>query len=321
MDVLKLRLSMFGTLSIIIAASTLFMAIVMSLMGILNMVSLAFFVIFVNIAQWLFSPYLIDMMYRTKEVSRLESPRLHSMVEQLSRKLGLKTPRLMLANIPIPNAFAYGSPVAGNRVALTAGLMRELEQEEIEAVVGHELGHLKHRDMQVMMLASVLPALFYYLGYSMMLSSWYGGGRRREQSDAAPILIGVASMAVYWMLTLLTLGLSRLREYYADQTSVSIVDDGERKLSEGLAKIVAATSRGKHQYAQASGLNGFKALFISDPDTAEGDAAMLRSTRAYGDDQRLVREILSRRVTGFDRFVELFSTHPNVAKRLQALAA
>jgi Zn-dependent protease with chaperone function len=155
----------------------------------------------------------------------------------------------------------------------------------------------------------------------MMLSSWYGGGRRREQSDAAPILIGVASMAVYWMLTLLTLGLSRLREYYADQTSVSIVDDGERKLSEGLAKIVAATSRGKHQYVQASGLNGFKALFISDPDTAEGDAAMLRSTRAYGDDQQLVREILSRKVTGFDRFAELFSTHPNIVKRLQALAA
>jgi Zn-dependent protease with chaperone function len=128
-------------------------------------------------------------------------------------------------------------------------------------------------------------------------------------------------MAVYWVLTLLTLGLSRLREYYADQASVSIVDDGARKLSEGLAKIVAATSRGKKHYGQTGGANGFKALFISDPDSVERDMAALNSLRRYGDDQRLVQEILSREVSAFDRFLELLSTHPNIVKRLQALRA
>ena len=321
MDLLKLRFSMIGTLTIIIAASTLFLTVVMSLMGTLNVVTLAFFVVFVNVAQWLLSPYLINMMYRTREISRADNPRLHSIVEQLSQKLKMEAPKLMMANILIPNAFAYGSPLAGNRVALTTGLMKELDEEEVEAVIGHELGHLKHKDMQIMMFASFLPAIFYYLGYSMMVSSWYGGGRRREQSNAAPVLIGVASMAVYWVLTLLTLGLSRLREYYADQASVSVVDDGARKLSEGLAKIVSATSRGKQYHRQTAGVNGFKALFISDPDSAERNVAELSSLRPYRDDQRLVQEILSRKPSAFDRFLELLSTHPNIVKRLQALRA
>lgn len=320
MNLLNLRLSMIGTLSVIIAASTLFLTVIMSLMGGLSLVSLAFFVILLNIAQWLVSPYLINMMYRAREIPRSDNPRLHSVVERLSEKLKLSTPKLMLANMPIPNAFAYGSPIAGNRVAITTGLVKELEEEEVEAVIGHELGHLKHRDMQVMMFASVLPALFYYLGYSMMMSSWYGG-RRREESSAGPALIGAASMAVYWVLTLLTLRLSRLREYYADQASISIVDDGARKLSEGLAKIVSATSRGKLLQRQTGSLNGFKALFISDPDSAERDLAALRTFRPHSDDQRLVQEILSRKVSAFDSFLELLSTHPNIVKRLQALRA
>lgn len=321
MNSLKLRLSMIGTLSVIIAASTLFLAVIMSFIVRFSAMTLVFFVIFANVAQWLLAPYMIDMMYKVKEFSRADNPRLYDVVERLSQKLRLQAPKLMLANIPIPNAFAYGSPLAGNRVALTEGLVKELDEEEIEAVVGHELGHLKHRDMQIMMFASVLPALFYYLGYSMMASSWYGGDRRREQGMAVPALIGIASMAVYWLLTLFTLSLSRLREYYADQASVSVVDDGARKLSEGLAKIVAATSQGKLRYRQPSGLSSFKALFISDPDSAEKDMASLADAKLFANDQRLIQEILSRKISAFDNFIELFSTHPNIVKRLQALRA
>jgi heat shock protein HtpX len=80
----------------------------------------------------------------------------------------------MIADIPIPNAFAYSSPIAGSRVAVTKGLLKSLDEEEIEAVVGHELGHLKHRDVQVMMFVSILPAVFYFIGYSMLLSSLFG---------------------------------------------------------------------------------------------------------------------------------------------------
>ena len=110
-----------------------------------------------------------------------EKPELHQIVSDLSRKSGIATPKLMLAKIPLPNAFAYGSPLSGNRVAVTQGLLDSLDSGEVEAVLGHELGHIKHRDVQVMMVASFLPALFYYIGYSMMLSGMFGGGRQQKQ--------------------------------------------------------------------------------------------------------------------------------------------
>lgn len=320
MNLLKLRLSMIGTLVLLIAVSTLFFAVILSLLGPISIMSMLFFVLLFNVAQWLFAPYMIGAMYRAKEVSKSDSPELHSIVERLSKKLGLKMPKVMLASIPIPNAFAYGSPIAGNRIAVTAGLLDSLETEEVEAVLGHELGHLKHRDVQIMMFASVLPAVFYYLGYSMMMSSWYGGGRQREEGGgAAPLLIGIVSMAIYWILTLFVLRLSRLREYYADATSASTVEDGPRKLSEALVKIVASTGRLKRYRSGTGNLNAFKALFIEDPDSAERDQMAMAKTRMFKTDQQLVQEIISRRISTADRLIELLSTHPNIVKRLQAL--
>jgi len=318
MGLLKLRLGMIGTLALVIAVSTLFFTVVLSFMGVLNLVALAFFVVLFNIAQWLVAPYLIDGLYRTQSVTESDNPKLYATIENLSRKIGVKTPKLMIANIPIPNAFAYGSPIAGTRVAVTSGMLKELEDEEIEAVVGHELGHLKHKDVQVMMMASVLPAIFYYLGYSMMMSSAYGRGQRRE-GGGLTALIGIASMIVYWVLTLFVLGLSRMREYYADRTSASSVEDGPRKLSEALAKIVRSTGRIKTRYGGIGGANSFKALFVSDPDIAESDEAAIAASRMFRTDQRLVEEIRTRRITTLDKVVELFSTHPNIVKRLQAL--
>ncbi|KPV65232.1 MAG: heat shock protein HtpX [Candidatus Bathyarchaeota archaeon BA1] len=139
-------------------------------------------------------------------------------------------PRVMLAHIPMPNAFAYGSLIAGSRVAVTTELLKALEDEEVEAVIGHELGHLKHRDVQVMMFVSILPALFYYIGYSMLMSSYYG--RRDERGGGGAALIGMASLLLYWVLTMFTLYLSRLREHFADHHSATTVEEGSRKLSE-----------------------------------------------------------------------------------------
>ncbi|MGQ9680395.1 MAG: zinc metalloprotease HtpX [Candidatus Bathyarchaeia archaeon] len=317
MSLWKLRFSMLATLAMIIGLSTMFFSIFLSIFGTLDFFSLLFMVLLFNIAQWLFSPYLIDLLYRVREASRNEYPRLYSMIERLSEKSRIKIPKIMIANIPIPNAFAYGSPIAGSRVAVTTELLKVLEDEEVEAVIGHEIGHLKNRDVQVMMFVSILPAIFYYLGYSLMLSSAYS--RRDERGGAGwTAIIGIASITVYWVLTLFTLYLSRLREYFADRHSASIVDEGSRKLSEGLAKIVYSTGRMKSLHPNFKNLNSLKALFISDPDHADSDALTI-SRSQFGRDQKLVDEVLSRRVTAFDRFVELFSTHPNITKRLMAL--
>ena len=278
---------------------------------------LPFLVVIFNIVQWLIAPYLIDAIYRVKEVKASEDPALHEIVDRLSKKSRIKKPKLMKAKMPIPNAFAYSSPLTGSKVAVTTGLLETLDTEEVEAVIGHELGHLKHRDVQVMMFVSILPAIFYFIGYSMLLSSMFSRRDSRDSGGAA--IIGLASIFIYWILTLFTLYLSRIREYYADRHSVSIVEDGSRKLSEGLAKIVNYTTAVKHKRRKTSGSNSFKALFISDPDRSEIDSAALKLLGSSAGDRKLVEEVLRKKVTTFDRVMEVFSTHPNIVKRLRAL--
>jgi len=308
-------LSMAGTLAIIISLSTLVFTVVLALFSTFSFVTLGVLVVAFNILQWLISPYIIDALYRTRELPVNENPKLHEVVEELSKKSGIKKPRLMLAQIPIPNAFAYGSPIAGNRVAVTDGILKTLNSGEVEAVIGHELGHLKHRDVQVMMFVSLLPAVFTYIGYSLMLSGAYG--RQRDEGSGGA-LIGIAFMAFSWVLNMFILYLSRLREYYADRHSVSVVDGGSQKLSTGLAKIVQATKNMRRSKKEKQSLNAFKALFITDPDHAVADSAAISAISASGD-QKLVQEILSQKLTTADRITEIFSTHPNIVKRLKTL--
>ena len=85
-----------------------------------------------NIVQWLFAPYLVGAIYRVREMKADENPHLHQMVTDLSHKSGISVPKLMLAQIPLPNAFAYGSPISGNRVAVTQGLLSNLNEGEVE---------------------------------------------------------------------------------------------------------------------------------------------------------------------------------------------
>jgi len=319
MNTIKLQLTTIWTLGLLIGLSTLFFAIILNYMGITDLISTLSLVLLFNIGQWLFAPYLINSMYRVEEATGSETAGLRSTVERISQKLGVKTPKVMIANIPIPNAFAYGSPLAGSRVAVTTGLLRELEDEEVEAVLGHELGHLKNRDVQTMMLASVLPAVFYFIARSMMMSAYFGGSRDRESGSAMAMLLGAGSMVIYYVLNLVVLGLSRLREYYADQRSVSVVDDGARKLSEALAKIASSSSAMRLSRQAPGSLNSFKALFIEDPDSAARDQAAISRLGRFGTDQQLVQSVMSRQVSAIDQLLELFSTHPNMVKRLQAL--
>lgn len=312
----ELQLSMLATLAAIIGVSTLFFTIVLSLAEAFNVFTLVIFVVGFNIVQWLVAPYLIDLMYKVKEASPQEQPVLHQIVERISKRSGLGKPRVMIVNIPIPNAFAYGSPIAGTRLAVTTGLLRGLSGEEVEAVIGHELGHIRHKDVQVMMVVSVLPALMYYIGHTLSYQAAYGSRDRQRSSGLATI--GALSTLLYFGLTLLSLYLSRLREYYADRHSVHVVDDGARKLSEALAKIVTYTGRYQRQTSVHNNTNCFKTLFISDPDNAQRDQAQLQSYSGSNDED-LVQQLLQHRTSALDSFTEVFSTHPNIIKRLRAL--
>ena len=306
---------MLGTLAAIIAVSTLGIGLVLYVMGDLNVITLVAVVTIFNVGQWLLAPYLINAIYKARQLEPGESPRLHQALEDLSDKSGIKKPRLMISSLVIPNAFAYGSPLTGSHVAVTQGLLSSLTMDEVEAVLGHELGHIKHRDVQAMMFLSLLPSIFYIIARSTLFSRLYGRDRRDSGASA---LIGGVSMLVYFVLLLFTMGFSRLREYYADQHSAKVVEDGARKLSTGLAKITTSTARALSMGVGGPSASGFKALFISDPDKALHDVYELQGA-GLASDRDLVQDITSRRVTALDRLGELFSTHPNLVKRLRAL--
>jgi heat shock protein HtpX len=313
----KLRLTMVGTVVLIVSITTLASAFILSSFDVLNVSTLLITVALFNIIQWLVAPYLVNFMYGVRKADLGERPELHSIIEDISKRSGIKTPQLMISKLTIPNAFAYGSPLTGNMVAVTDGLLTSLEPEEVEAVVGHEIGHIKHRDMQVMMVVSFLPSLFYILARSLLWSSWFGGRDKRDSGSGLAV-VGGLSMVVYLILTLLNLGLSRQREYYADRHATEVVPDGARKLSEGLAKISSRTWSQQRSGEKITN-SGFKTLFISDPDRAGIDVVEIQAARFGEADSQLVNEILQHRVSGFDSFMELFSTHPNIVKRLEAL--
>ena len=320
MNAWKLRLSMAATLAAIFGLTTLVFVVILTWAGIgFSLLTIGAFVVIFNIAQWLLSPYLVGLIYQVKEMPQNENLQVHQMVSDLSRKSGIAKPKLMLSQIPLPNAFAYGSPLTGSRVAVTQGLLKNLDNGEVEAVIGHELGHLKHRDVQVMMVVSFLPALFYYIGYSLMLSGMFGGGGQRKNEGGNNALIGIAFMAFSWVLTLFTLYLSRLREYYADRHSAAVVENGAEKLSTGLVTIVQESKRtNKPNKEQQKSPSSYKALFISDPDRAAADSNELHANRVTNK-YDLLRETLAKNPTSADKLVEILSTHPNIIKRLRAL--
>ncbi len=309
LSLLRLRLSMIGVWALVTGLATLILTAVLLYLGmpIYGIYGILGFVVVFHFFQWLIGPYIINAIYRVRELKPGEYPWLSKAVARISEKSGLRNPpKLMLAEIDLPNAFAYGSPLTGNMVAVTRGLLRSLDREEVEAVVGHELGHLKHKDVIIMMMISLVPAIIYYIGYSLYLSGWFGGYRDREGGGGGLILlIGMLLIALSYLFNLFIFYMSRLREYYADSHAAMFVENGARSLQRGLIKIMMATGRLPRSARKAH--NQLKMFFISDPDIA---------VRGYRDVDRLVEEIKREKPS---LLLELFSTHPHPAKRLRFL--
>lgn len=294
---IKLKISMILVLGAIISISTLAFAFLLDILAVGDLLTLAVLSVGFNLLQWLLAPYLINVLYRVKEAD----PTIHSdliyTVKRLAAKAGIPTPKLMIADISVPNAFAYGSPLTGNMVAVTRGLLETLNEDEVEGVLGHELGHLKHRDVQVMMFASVLPSIFYLIGRSALYFGAYGRDERESRGGA--LALGIFALIIYFILNLFVLYLSRLREYYADEFSVSLAPspaEGAKRLAKALLKIsnkaVRLKERGEYESPP-----GFKALLIADTDAVKTNG----------------------RISLTDQIFELFSTHPNIIKRIKHL--
>ncbi len=260
--------------------------------------------------QWLAGPKIIELAYNVRPLQDGKYTWINDLLDRLSTASGLsEKPKPMIADVVVPNAFAYGNILTGYKVAVTKGLL-DFPYEEVEAILGHELGHIKHRDVELMMVISLLPALILWLGRSLMLMGWFGGSDDESEASLLPI-VGISLIAVSFVFNIIVLYVSRLREYYADSHSAKVVPDGARKLQRALARILLISGEVKKFNPRLiSDASKMKALLISDPEVG------LERGGWRGDIQDVVEWIKSRPKL---MALEIFATHPDPAKRLRFL--
>ncbi len=232
-------------------------------------------------AQYFFSDRIALWSVGGRIVSARDAPELHALVERLAAMADMPKPEVALVPHDVPNAFATGRGPGSALVAVTSGLLRRLDPPELEAVLAHELSHIRHRDVLVMTMAS----FFAVVAQLLMRSLWWGGvgyGRRRQSGVAMVYLV---SLLVWLVSFFLIRALSRYREYAADRAG-ALLTGSPSQLASALSKISGSIQR------------------IPDRDLRE-----VESMSAL-----FIVPVLSR-----GSIMELFSTHPPVDKRIERL--
>lgn len=292
-----------------------------TLMGVGSAVTYIILAFVVVGVQYLISPALVSWTMRIRWVKASEEPELYRIVTGLSQKAGLPMPKIGISEMAMPNAFAFGRTQRDGRVCVTRGLLSILNRDELSAVLGHELAHIKHRDMAFITLLSAIPMLLYWLAWQFM---WGGMFRNNREGGSYTVLIGLAAMLLYFITNLLVLYGSRIREYYADKGSVKMGNQPHH-LASALYKLVAGDARFKGR-PEMKRVEGMKAFFLNNPSHAWNEVREI----AHIDDNRDGRisqdELMSLRQKkvklGFgDKMMEIFTTHPNTLKRIQILSS
>lgn len=213
---------------------------------------LAFVSIFMLI-QYFFSDKLVLKSMGAKIVSESEEPELHQMISRLCAMADLPKPRIAIVDTPMPNAFATGRNPGNAVVAVTTGIRRQLTAAELEAVLAHELSHVKNRDVMVMTIASFLSTVaFFIVRYSFFFG---GGGSSRDRGGIAAAFL--ASVVVWIASSLLIKALSRYREFAADRGS-AVITGQPSNLASALMKISGVMPRiPKEDLRKAEGMNAF----------------------------------------------------------------
>jgi len=239
-----------------------------------------------NFFSYYFSDKMALAMYSAAPVTPTENSdvyaRVFPIVQSLTQRMGLPMPKLWLIQDESPNAFATGRNPEHASVAFTAGILRLMNDQELEGVVAHELGHVKNRDILTSSVAATLAAA---ITFPARMAFWFGGGRdddeERGSGWAGLIMLLLAPLAA----ALIQMAISRTREYAADETSAHVTHNPNELIS-ALSKLDTWSKR-----IPMSDVNPATAhLFIIKPFSGEG-------------------------------FMRLFSTHPSTADRIARLRA
>jgi len=195
-------------------------------------------------SQYYFSDKLVLRSMGAKKVSSEQEPKLHSIVDRLVVQAEMPKPVIAVADTDVPNAFATGRNPNNSAICVTTGMLRRLDDEELEAVIAHELSHVKSRDVTVITLASFFAVLASMLMRMLFWMTLFGGGRSRGGGGAmaAFMLTYFVSVLVYFLATLLILALSRYREYVADRNG-AIMTGHPSQLASALMKISGSIAK------------------------------------------------------------------------------
>ncbi|MFC6161822.1 zinc metalloprotease HtpX [Kribbella sp. NPDC058693] len=236
--------------------------------------------------QYWFSDKIALYAMHGRIVTPEQAPELHGTIDRLCALADMPKPRVAIADVDLPNAFATGRNPKNAVVCVTTGIMRRLDQDELEGVLSHELSHVAHRDVAVMTIASFLGVL---AGLITRFGLYGGLGRNRDQNTAVIVLTIIAvSIAVYAISFLLTRALSRYRELAADRAG-AMLTGRPSALASALTKISGDIARiPSRDLRQAEAFNAF---FFAPAISGKAGASLS----------------------------SLFSTHPSLEKRLDRL--
>jgi heat shock protein HtpX len=309
-----LRIRLYFLLTIMFGIVYSMIVMIANMMGISGFMFYAVLAGGITFVQYMIGPKMVEWSMGVKYVSETEAPELHSMVEELAQKAGINKPKIGISRMNIPNAFAFGRWSRDGRVCVTEPIMRLLSRDELKAVLGHEISHLKNRDVATITMLSVIPMILWYVAWNFMFS------RDREGHNTA--IIGIAAFVLYFITNLLVLYASRIREYYADLGSVRL-GNTPHDMASALYKLVYGNARVPKESLKQ--IEGYKAFFANDPSRAANELRELRQVdidMSGTIDEDELKSLASKdvKIKTSDKLMEVLSTHPNMVKRVKHLS-
>jgi len=235
-----------------------------------------------NFGMYFFSDKIVLMMYGAKEAKKSEYPLLHKLVEQCANAAGLPKPKVFIVSSGTPNAFATGRNPKHAVIAATTGILSLLNEKELKGVIGHEMSHIKNRDMLITTIAATIAGVIGYMAHFAFYAGLFGGNNDNRNSGLEMIFLIIVTPII---ATLLQLAISRSREYLADESGAKLV-----KNSNSLADALLKLEQGCKIMPMKRGHPATSSLFIVNPFTARG-------------------------------LMMLFSTHPPMTERVKRLRA
>ena len=318
----QLRLAMGTSIFLVAFIFAAFLAAIMFIIQ-LNLVYSVILTILFILFQHLIGPAIVRMSTRLKYLKAGENPWLESTVKELADKSGIPTPRLATVPDNTPNAFVFGRTASDATLAVHEGLLKNLNEDEVKGVIGHELGHIKHKDYIIMTIISALPLIAYLVARSTWtVARFSGSSRKGEESEmrAALFAVGIISYIIYIISLLCVMRLSRLREHYADAYSAYITGS-PRSLESALAKITYGLS------LSPKPTSGARAFYIEDPAMAKQEIQTIMEKKEEYDlnkdgvlDERELELAMEKEAKStWTKINTWFATHPPTFKRILLL--